>query len=364
MSARGAAPVPLTRSDAAFLFDPADDPGDPLNGHFEAGASPDLLEYYSANLAPDTVDLSTSSSEASHHVGPAPPALGYTPPTGAEQLRSLIASRYRTLGPEHVVLTSGASEALAAVCHALVAPGTRVLQTCGAYPSFRSAVARQGGVAGDLASASIWSVSNPTTPGGSVLDLAEHRNRDVRIISDEVYADLARPRLRPVRAADLRPDWVSVGGLSKAIGAPGLRIGWVATRDADLTVSVDREVQLLSGGPASPSCEMAAEAMLSIESEISRSLAAARANAPGLLAVLDAFGWRYRLPRCGLTLVAAPEALDELALRRLSEIGLFLLPTSVYGLPGAVRISMLAEPRLLEKALLFISAANRRTRPG
>ena len=80
---------------------------------------------------------------------------------------------------------------------------------------------------------------NPTgyLPSRSELDaiIELARRHGLHVFSDEMYRLLeydAETRLPPV--ADLYERGISLSGLSKSFALPGLRIGWLAMRDADL----------------------------------------------------------------------------------------------------------------------------------
>ncbi len=85
-------------------------------------------------------------------------------------------------------------------------------------------------------------VNFPNNPTGFVpardtfIALAELcHERGIVLVSDEVYRGIETdPRMTLPHAADLSPSAVSINVLSKSYGLPGLRIGWVATRDREL----------------------------------------------------------------------------------------------------------------------------------
>ena len=84
----------------------------------DAVDSTHVLDYYARHFRPGMVDLSTSSPS-----GPAEldeQRVGYGPPGGLPALREAIASLYPGLAAEHVVVTNGATEALAATAFALL----------------------------------------------------------------------------------------------------------------------------------------------------------------------------------------------------------------------------------------------------
>ncbi|HLW36903.1 MAG TPA: aminotransferase class I/II-fold pyridoxal phosphate-dependent enzyme, partial [Candidatus Eremiobacteraceae bacterium] len=73
------------------------------------------------------------------------------------------------------------------------------------------------------------------------------RARGLWLFSDEIFRFLEQdPALRLPPAADLYERAVSIGGLSKSFGLPGVRIGWIATRDQTLLQAMQRFKDYLS----------------------------------------------------------------------------------------------------------------------
>ena len=177
--------------------------------------------------------------------------IGYYP-AGHPALRRAIAERYtrrgiRT-GPERVLITGGAQQALSLLARALLAPGDRVLVEGPTYPgalaAFREFVAvpqaLPAGLDGLAAAARqrraalayvIPTFHNPT---GSVLPSSARRAlvsavtaAGIPLIEDEVLADLGFPGTQaPPPLAAYADTLISVGSLSKSVWG-GLRIGWV-----------------------------------------------------------------------------------------------------------------------------------------
>jgi aspartate/methionine/tyrosine aminotransferase len=84
------------------------------------------------------------------------------------------------------------------------------------------------------------SVTCPHNPTGVTLSRAELDRlveitaaRGCRLLVDETYRDLSFETPLPV-AASLGPHVISVSSLSKAYGVPGIRMGWLITRDPAL----------------------------------------------------------------------------------------------------------------------------------
>src|SRR5260370_21689054 len=80
----------------------------------------------------------------------------------------------------------------------------------------------------------VVAVNFPGNPTGALPDLDAWRrlvqvcdDRGIRLISDEIYRGLELPSQAPLpQAADLSPAALSLNGMSKAYGLPGLRLGW------------------------------------------------------------------------------------------------------------------------------------------
>ncbi|MCC6380855.1 MAG: pyridoxal phosphate-dependent aminotransferase [Dehalococcoidia bacterium] len=325
-------------------------------------ANLDLLAWYTRYFQPGVVDVSASNPPP--WPLPAPPeaevvaAADYVAPMGAPALRGAIAARYATLSADDVILGNGASEVLAALGLMLARRGSRVAVDRGAYPSFLEAVRAVGGDVLPLAAlgpgVAAALANNPTVPDGRLLDVpglvAAARATGAVPVVDEVYRDFAVPR--PPAAADCDPGAVSVGGLSKPLGLGGLRVGWAATRDRALLARLDRQLQLLAGGPSGPSLLLARVAVACFDEAVAVTRERASANAPALYARLAARGWTFAPPEAGLTLEAwPPHPLAPGGGARLLAAGLFAVPCSVYGTPGAWRFGLLADVEALDRAL-------------
>jgi aspartate/methionine/tyrosine aminotransferase len=78
---------------------------------------------------------------------------------------------------------------------------------------------------------------NPTGRGMEEADLrailADCEARSVHVLVDETYREMTFGGPLPV-AASLSPWAISVSSLSKTFGLPGIRIGWLTSRDPDL----------------------------------------------------------------------------------------------------------------------------------
>lgn len=187
--------------------------------------------------------------------------LGYTESQGHPGLREEIAHLYQSISPDRI-LTAVPEEAVLIAMNVLLRPGDRVVVTWPAYQSLYE-IARsigceviawplvaQGGRWGvnleqlerAVQGAKLLVMNFPHNPSGflpgadtyaAIFEIA--RRAGVFIFSDEMYRFLEHdPDLRLPAACDMSENAVSLSGLSKSFGLPGLRTGWLAVPDSRL----------------------------------------------------------------------------------------------------------------------------------
>jgi aspartate/methionine/tyrosine aminotransferase len=179
---------------------------------------------------------------------------------GSEKLRSLIAAGGYGLTATDVLITGGAAGALFIVATALLGPDDHLVVVRPNYATNLETpraigcaithidLSFENGFKTDfdaLAAAitsrtKIISVTCPHNPTGVMYSDAElrrlvdlARSKGCYLLVDETYRDLSFDGALPM-AASLGAHVISVASLSKAYGAPGLRIGWLINRDPHL----------------------------------------------------------------------------------------------------------------------------------
>ena len=175
-----------------------------------------------------------------------------------------------------------------------------------------------------------------------IIGLAEARGAIV--FSDEVYRELEQePDSLLPAACDLSASAVSLGVMSKSYGLPGLRIGWLATRNGSVIRAVAAAKDYTTICNSAPSEYLAAVALRHRARLVDRSLSIVKHN----LALLDGFFARnghvlqwvrplagsVAFPRLVLSTEAATFCAEVLA-----RAGVLLAPGETFAYAGHVRI--------------------------
>ena len=176
-------------------------------------------------------------------------------------LKAALAAHHR-FRPENIVVGEGIDGLLGYLCRLIVEPGTPVVTSLGAYPTFNFHVAGYGGtlqrapyrgahedpeallaLAGQ-ARARLLYLANPDNPMGShhparvIEDLHANLPDETLLVLDEAYIDLAPPGTAPDLPADT-PNLIRFRTFSKAHGLADLRVGYAITA-APLAIAFDK----------------------------------------------------------------------------------------------------------------------------
>lgn len=288
--------------------------------------------------------------------------LGYTETFGDPGLREAIAATYELAGPDDVICFAGAEEALYLAMNVLLGPGDHAVVVTPNYQAAETiplALCEVTGVALDpdrdwaldldrvraalRPNTRVLSVNFPNNPTGKVIDAADFaalvqlcEERGIHLFSDEVYRGLERDPARTLpQAADLSPGALSLNVTSKALGLPGLRIGWIACRDRELRSRLERAKHYTTICNSAPSEVLARIALKARDTILGRNRALLAANLPLFDAFFadfaELFDWQAPDGGC----VAYPrylgaEGVETFCTRLVEEAGVLLLPASIY----------------------------------
>lgn len=185
----------------------------------------------------------------------------YPPMAGLPVLREAVAAHYAThqgldLTADEVIVTSGATEALAAAIFALVSPGDEVVMFPPIYDAYLPLVERAGGIARFVrleppewkitaeALAAVGSrktklvlLNNPLNPTGSVASKEELAivaafcvAHDAIAVSDEVWEHVifdGADHIPLMSLPGMRERTVKIGSAGKIFSLTGWKVGWM-----------------------------------------------------------------------------------------------------------------------------------------
>ncbi|MFJ2476670.1 aminotransferase class I/II-fold pyridoxal phosphate-dependent enzyme [Streptomyces sp. NPDC087659] len=122
---------------------------------------------------------------------------------------------------------------------------------------------------------------------------------------------------------------------SKALGLPGLRIGWITCRDRALLSRLERAKHYTTICNSAPSEVLARVAIKARETILGRNRALIERNLPAFESFFaefpDAFDWKAPDGGCvAYPRYLGPEGVEEFCGRLLDEAGVLLLPVSIY----------------------------------
>ncbi|HSX53663.1 MAG TPA: aminotransferase [Sphingomonas sp.] len=293
----------------------------------------------------------------------------YPPMAGLPELRQAIAAHYARhqqldLAPEEVIVTSGATEAIAASFAALIVPGDEVILIQPLYDAYLPLVQRAGGVAKlarlepgtwRLTRAALEAaasprtrlivVNNPVNPAGAMLSHGELADlaafcveRDLIAVCDEVWEHVVYDGARHIpliAMPGMRERTVKIGSAGKIFALTGWKIGWMCAAPAIATV-LARAHQFMTFSTA-PNLQWAvAEGLETQDAWIAESVAGFQRSRDRLAAGLNAAGYRV-LPSAAtwflsIDLAASGIALDDSAFceRLVEEAGIAAIPISAF----------------------------------
>lgn len=185
----------------------------------------------------------------------------YPPLAGLPELRAAIAGHYAEhqaldLTPDEVIVTSGATEALAAAIFAVVSPGDEVVMFQPLYDAYKPLVERAGGVARlvrlepphwKITAAALEAVgsaktrallvNSPLNPTGAMLNAQERAllaafciAHDAIAICDEVWEHLVfddAVHVPLMIEPGMRDRTIKIGSAGKIFALTGWKVGWM-----------------------------------------------------------------------------------------------------------------------------------------
>lgn len=337
-----------------------------------------------------------------------PHSAGYTHSSGTPEARRAIAHHHSypecPLSPDHVIVTNGCSGALELALSSLLDPGTAVLVPQPGFPLYEEIATSLGAhvVHYRLDPTKRWEcdfdhlqelllthadsvralvINNPSSHGSvfserhleQVLDFAyQHR---LPIVTDEIYGSLTfgsntfRPLAQVAARQGRHVPIITTSGISKQFMVPGWRVGWVTFHDnkykslSQVEEGAHRLAQTMHGVSS-----LTQSAIPTVLSTTTPGMSDWKENyrvsleRQGMLlcsSLNDCYCFKVGPPQGSMYALVSLfcERLDdtitndmEFALRLVQEENVFVLPGSVFGAPGTLRVAFSATEETLEIA--------------
>lgn len=292
--------------------------------------------------------------------------LGYTETYGDPGLRQAIAETCTLAQAEDVLCFAGAEEALYLAMQVLLSPGDHAVVITPNYQAAETvplSICEVTGVAltphPDPArgwaldldrvraalrpTTRVLSVSFPNNPTGALIPAADLAalaelcdERGIRLFSDEVHRGLeADPAATLPQATDLSPNAISLNVTSKALGLPGLRVGWIVCRDRALLSRLERAKHYTTICNSAPGELLARIAVKAADRILARNRAVLAANRPQFDAFFAAhpelFEWQAPAGGCvAFPRYLGPDGVERFCTELVEQAGVLLLPASVF----------------------------------
>lgn len=353
---------------------------------YEVGAKYNIAETCVDSVSMDELFALTGTDKETFLNDFCARRLTYGDIEGRPDFKKGIASLYKTISPEEIVPTHGASGANHHIFYSLVQPGDRVISIMPTYQQLYSIpeslgadvqvmhLSKENGYLPDLEElkrlvlpgVKVICLNNPNNPTGALMsesmlkEIVEiARSVDAYVLVDEVYRHLTQNDTWPASIVDLYEKGISTSSMSKVFSLAGLRLGWIATHDKMVLKSCwsHRDYDLVSCGMFDET--VAALALSHKDKLLERNKKIVRDN----LAILD--DWvksephvSYVKPQAGTTaLVYYDLPMDSYTFckKMYHQTGAFVTPGDCFEEPFSMRIGYAADTETLKQGLSAVS---------
>ena len=294
-------------------------------------------------------------------------SLGYTETQGNPLLRKEISNLYENIDPDDVIVLLGAEEGIFIFMNVFLDKGDHIIVQYPAYQSlFEVAISIGCEVTKwEMIEQSNWeldidflknSIKNntkaivinfPNNPTGYliskekfniIIDIA--KKNGIYIFSDEVYRFLEyNDKDRLPAMCDIYYKGISLGDMSKTFALPGLRIGWIATKDKSLIQKIISFKHYTSICNSAPSEFFSILVLRNKEYFIKRNLKLIENNLKLLDKFFDNYNHLFSWVRPQAGVIAFPRIkfnkdVEEFCFDLLNKKGVLLMPSTNFDFGG------------------------------
>jgi aspartate aminotransferase len=308
---------------------------------------------------------------------------GYTAGSGIPELREALSLKFKeengfSISAQEIIVTSGASEALAIALAALLNPGDEVIISNPGFVSYNALTEIMNGrvvsvpLAEDLTvkpeavlekitpKTRVIILNSPANPTGAVANRADIKalaeiadDHNITIVSDEVYEYFIYEG-EHVSPASYSDNVITINATSKSYAMTGWRLGYVAAR-ADYTSQMLKVHQYIQACANSVAQKAAYAAVTGPKDSVNAMRDEFKKRRDVLVKGLNELGMECALPKGAF--YAFPKVSDsaEVASKLISN-GIIVVPGTSFGSEGDgyIRISYAASMKDIERALSII----------
>ncbi len=319
----------------------------------------------------------------------------YAPLSGVPSLRDAILAHqhhYYGLEPEDLLVTFGATEAIASALLGLCDPGDEVLVLEPYYDSYAACIAFAGArrrpmtlrppefalnldelratAAGARGRAKVLLLNTPHNPTGRVLDARELQaiaqvciDHDLICVSDEVYEHLVYDgeHIPIASLPGMSERTLTISSIGKSFSFTGWKVGW-CSGPAELVAATRKVKQYLTFAGGTPLQHAAAAALALPPVHLTRLRDQLRANRDLLSKGISAAGWQP-LPAAGTYFINADVGEEAVAFCAAlpDGCGVVAIPTSVFyddkqAARNLVRFAFCKRPEVIAEAAKRLAA--------
>lgn len=312
--------------------------------------------------------------------------LTYGDIEGKPEFKQGVCKLYRTLQPEEIVPTHGATGANHHVFYSLLSPRDRVISIMPTYQQLYSIpesygadvqivkLKKENNYLPDIEeikalitpNTKMICINNPNNPTGALMstsflqELVElARANGIYILCDEVYRHLTQTDEWCESIVDLYEKGISVSSMSKVFSLAGLRLGWIASHDKAFIKSClsHRDYNLISCGMFEEN--VAALALRHSDKILARNRQLVRKNLQILTEWVEQEKHvQFVKPQAGTTALVyydLPLASYSFCEKMYKKTGAFVTPGDCFEEPQSMRIGYACDSDTLKNGLRAIS---------
>lgn len=293
--------------------------------------------------------------------------LGYTEVNGDIELRKQVASLFNTIDENDILIHTGAQEAIFNFMNILLDKKDHIIYE---FPIYQSLFEVAKTIGCETSKWELeeneenWSINlnqleklikpntklivlnSPNNPTGytfkkeeleKIVEIAKKHN--IYIFCDEVYKGLELDGIKRPWLADLYEKGISLGVMSKSYGLAGLRIGWIATKDAIILDKLTKMKHYTSICSSAPSEFLATIALNHGDEILQKNLKLIQKNIEIAEVFFNKYSTLFKFNKpmagpVGFLKMKIEEPIEDFCDTLVKEKGVLLLPANIYFFKG------------------------------